>query len=82
MIGLVETPDRKMSVRAASSSSESASSLKTIGRGLEHQRALLDDLTLLTELDGPPAEAPAVALATPGFSDLLRSFAIRHADRT
>ena len=39
-------------------------------------------ITLLTELDGPPAEAPAVALARPGFSDLLRSFAIRHADRT
>lgn len=48
--------------------SESASSLKTIGRGLEHQRALLDDLTLLTELDGglragavEPVSLPSIA---------------------
>ena len=38
-------------------------------------------ITLLTELDGPPAHAPAVAAAAPGFSDLLRSVARRHADR-
>jgi flagellar protein FliO/FliZ len=39
-------------------------------------------ITLLTELDGPPAEVPAIAAATPGFADLLRSFAPRHVDRT
>ncbi|MFO1301957.1 MAG: flagellar biosynthetic protein FliO [Burkholderiaceae bacterium] len=38
-------------------------------------------ITLLTELDGPPAQAPAVAGAAPGFPDLLRSLARRHADR-
>jgi len=39
-------------------------------------------ITLLTELDGPPAEVPAIAAATPGFADLLRSLAPRHVDRT
>jgi flagellar protein FliO/FliZ len=39
-------------------------------------------ITLLTELDGPPAEISAIAPAAPGFPDLLRNFARRHADRT
>ncbi len=37
-------------------------------------------ITLLAELDGPPAGLTAATGATPGFPDLLRTLARRHAD--
>ncbi len=38
-------------------------------------------ITLLAELDGPPAEPAAVTGTAPGFPDVLRNLARRHADR-
>lgn len=37
-------------------------------------------ISLLAELDGPPAAPAAVTATTPGFPDLLRTLARRHAD--